>query len=275
MKKNNLFFKTLCMLSMVGVLFVSCESDTPEAEKAPEIPPVTTFMADLSFPIQEGGSNGRFHGDGEHSHWGVAATNVVVWQTILTVNLAIPVVAFKESFNHDVEYLADEKKWRWSYSFDHGGHTYEANLYGKLDGDYSKWEMYVSKSDAFENFLWYSGKSALDESHGSWTVYGHPEKGAQTALLDIDWNRKSEEVADIKYTSIEAGGDLEGSYIHYGTTDEGDYPTFYDIYLKSEDNLVEIDYDPATKQGMVISNKYFGDDNIRCWNKELKNMECN
>jgi hypothetical protein len=131
-------------------------------------------MADFPFPTnKEDVKNGRLNG--EYDHWAFASTNVVIWQSILTLNSAIPVIAFHESFNHEAEYLPNEKKWRWTYSFDEGQHTYQANLYAKLDGNQVLWEMYVSKSGVFEDFLWYSGISAVDESLGSWKIYGYPQ----------------------------------------------------------------------------------------------------
>lgn len=275
MKKNSVFWKICWMLSFAVILFTGCKSEEEaEAPKAPEIPPVSTFMADLSFPTDmEGANNGRLKGEGEHAHWTFAATNVVIWQSVLTVHLAIPVIAFAESFNHDVEYLADEKKWRWAYSFDEGQHTYEAKLYTKLDGDNVRWEMYVSKSDAFENFLWYSGVSALDKTHGSWTVNAYPEHEPK-ALLLIEWHKEADDIADIKYTNIEEGGNDKGSYIHYGTIAEEDFNTFYDIYLKSQENLVEIDYNTTTKQGRVTSKKHFEDEVWHCWDSSLINIDC-
>ena len=229
-------------------------------------------MADFSFQTeQDGAGNGRLNG--EYDHWALAAGNVVFWQSFLTLNLAIPVVAFHKSFDQKAEYVTGEKKWRWTYSFDEGQHTYKAKLIGKLDGDAVKWEMYVTKSGVYEDFLWYSGTSSLDEKHGSWIVYGNPD-GDRKPVLSIDWKRESDKIAEIKYTNIQEGSNDKGSYIYYGSTGKSDFDVFYDVNLKSEGSLVEIEYNTTTKIGRVKSKKHFGDELTRCWNSNLVNIEC-
>jgi hypothetical protein len=97
MKKNNLLLNTCWSILCFSILLSGCEPDEGgEAEKAPQIPPVSTFMADFSFPANKDDvSNGRLNG--EYDHWTFAAANVVIWQSVLTLNLAIPVIAFHES----------------------------------------------------------------------------------------------------------------------------------------------------------------------------------
>ena len=48
MKKNSVFWKICWMISFTVIVFTGCESEEdPKAEQSPEIPPLSTFMADL------------------------------------------------------------------------------------------------------------------------------------------------------------------------------------------------------------------------------------
>ena len=62
-------------------------------------------------------------------------------------------------------------------------------------------------------------------------------------LLGILWHRNPEEAtADIRYTNIVPGGAENGGYIYYGIRDNLPLDAFYDIYNKSQDNLITIQW---------------------------------
>ena len=85
-------------IAAVGVMS-GCKKDKP----APGLPPTSSMVMDYS-EFNSGGSGKSAHDGGispydSSTAWGWAATNVVIWNVVLTVNLAIPVAAFVESFN--------------------------------------------------------------------------------------------------------------------------------------------------------------------------------
>jgi len=45
-----------------------------------------------------------------NDNWTWAATNVTIWNIVISVNLAIPVAAFKEALKHPGEYQ-DDGSW--------------------------------------------------------------------------------------------------------------------------------------------------------------------
>jgi hypothetical protein len=46
------------------------------------------------------------------------------------------------------------------------------------------------------------------------------------------------------------------------------------VYLKSQESLVEIDYHTTTHQGTVVSKKHFGNESTYCWDSALLNVDC-
>ncbi|MGB3587558.1 MAG: hypothetical protein WBA23_13510, partial [Tunicatimonas sp.] len=181
--------------------------------------------------------------------------------------------AFQASFDQEAEYIPSEQRWNWSYDVAHGNTSYQANLYAKpVDGNIN-WEMYISKSDAYENFLWFEGISAQDGSNGTWTVNVEPEGNSREALF-IDWKKAGEEVASIKYTVTDPVSDQKNSYIEYGKSDDTTFDSFYRVYLAKEDNLMKVDYNSETKVGRVQDPARFEDNEWRCWNSELVNTDC-
>nr|WKN39573.1 hypothetical protein K4G66_12810 [Tunicatimonas sp. TK19036] len=244
--------------------------DDPGA--APVIPSSATFAMDLSaFPSEEGANNGRL--EESKMHYGFAAINFVFWQSWLTVHLSVPVVAFKAALDQEATYIPAEKRWVWSFEVSEGQHTYEASLYAKVNDESVQWEMYVSKSDGFQDFLWYKGTSALDGTEGSWTVSIEPEKNAREGLF-IEWEKEDDEVASIKYTSIDKDSENKDSYIAYGKTSDVDFDAYYHVYISSEENIMKIDFNSETKIGRVQSQKHFQDDAWHCWNSELADVDC-
>lgn len=90
-------------------------------------------------------------------YWLNAAAHVTVWNTIITIGLAVPVAAFRESFNHEGVYQGN-KEWAWTYDVTTPDAVYTADLHGTIKDTTVLWEMYVSRAGVFEDFLWYYGE---------------------------------------------------------------------------------------------------------------------
>ncbi|MEM6840907.1 MAG: hypothetical protein AAF632_01670 [Bacteroidota bacterium] len=254
-----------------SILLTSCNEEedvVSDPGTAPAIPPSSSFVLDFSTFPSEQSSNGRL--EETKWHYGYAALNFAFWQSLIGLQMTVPVIAFNASFDQEAVYIPGEQRWNWSYEVSDGTNTYEANLYAKPADGKINWEMYISKSEAYENFLWYKGTSLIDGSGGNWTVSVEPEKNSREALY-IEWTKENEEVADIKYTVIDEDSDQLDSYIKYGRTNGSDFDSFYQVYLAKDDNLLTIDYNSETKAGRVQSSE---DEEWRCWNSELVDTEC-
>ena len=91
----------------------------------------------------------------------------ISWKTLVSAGMSVPIAAFAESFNHDAV-QQDDGRWMWQYSFQPlGSVNHSASLYANLSNDGINWEMYITRDDYFENFLWFSGTSDLFGKEGT------------------------------------------------------------------------------------------------------------
>lgn len=263
----NLTLKSALIIAVILMLASGCKK---EDKPAPAIPPQSSFVMDFSDFSNPDDTLGSREITTYHN-WGYSYANVVIWQTLLNVSLAVPVASFVESFNHEAVYHPDQDNWTWSYNVTVGLVVYEAQLTGYLQSDSVVWEMRVTKGTDFADFLWYYGKSALNETGGFWILQENPLN--PNVLLQIDWHKYADGTKDISYTNIRPGAPENGSYIFYGTA-LTDFDRFYQIYGKSADNLTEIEWSSVNKNGHVKDPHHFGDDVWHCWNEVLVDIVC-
>jgi len=257
------------MLFTVGVLFYGCKKE--DEKVAPTLPPQSAFVMNFSdFSDASDTTKSALQAD-TYLNWGYSFVNVAVWNTFLTVGLAIPVASYIEAFNHEAIYHPDTDDWTWSYNFNVGFVTYEAELTGALDGTMVDWEMRITQAGGFTDFLWYRGKSALDQSGGYWILAENPAN--PNDLLRIDWKKYADGTADIKYANIKFGDPENGSYIWYGTTLTA-FDRFYNIYRKPSNNHTNIEWSSTLKNGRVKDPLHFNDTQWHCWDNNLLDIVC-
>lgn len=238
------------------------EEDIPEQ---PQLPPENAFVQDFG---DFGGSSKR-----SSENYAFAALNVAFWNTVLYVNLVVPVRAWHEVRQDDPEWESDLNAWVWERTFNLNTGTYTAQLRGSVSGSQVTWTMYLSQSGGFQDFLWYSGEAQLDATQGTWTLYRSPENAEQ--YIDIEWhNTVNSDLDDIKYINAIPGDAGNGGYIHYGITANTDYEVFYNIYGIAEDRLIEILYNRASTMGKVRDDHQFGDEDWHCWNELQEDITC-
>jgi hypothetical protein len=265
MKKNKAFS---IMLLFAVTLFMTCSENPSEPTvEAPSIPPHSTFVMDF-----DDFSSTSLSKTAAKSNWLWAASNVAVWNTVIVVTLAVPVAAFAESFNHDPVFQTDGS-WLWSYTFQVLGLSYTAKLYGALQVDGVKWDMYISQQGLYTDFHWFSGKSDLLLTSGYWELNHQPSD--PKPFLNIDWHRSNTDLSgDIKYTNIIPDSDENGGYIFQAFNQPAPFTGMYDIYAASSQNLTQIKWDYETAAGRVSDPKHFGDDLWHCWDENLDDAEC-
>jgi len=269
MKKT---LSTFMLAIFIGlIIFSGCK----KKGDPPEIPPQETFAMDFSqFPEANQKMAGKIAADTTNNNWAFSILTVGFWQLVVTVNMVVPVLAFAESFNHEAKYVRkDGGKWKWEYNVnDNVGNTYTAKLYGQIDGDQVYWEMYISKSGDYTDFLWYDGISKLDNTQGTWTLYKAPTNPVE--YVDIEWHRNNDGTSDVKYTNVEPNSNGNGGYIYYGLTNDPDFNAFYDVYVIESNNLSEIRWNTTGYYGRVRNQTYFGDNEWHCWNNLLEDADC-
>jgi len=231
---------------LITVILVGCSKETvngPE-EEPPTLPPLESFKMEFS-DFQSSGS--------------------------MSKNASNQVILFVATIDQDKEPTQlDDGTWVWTVDYNLGvKHT--ASLHGKIVSTGVEWEMYISKENVYEDFLWYTGKSDFLGTEGTWTLNNDPNN--PTPLLGIEWNRKPQDgTADIKYMNIVPDGPENGGYIFYGINQETPYNAFYDIYNKGQDNHTEIEWNRTSKDGRVKDSKHFGDSDWHLWNSNLDDV---
>ncbi len=271
----------ILVLIFSALLIQSCqkgnEMDPYEGQEAPALPPAETFIMSMTpFMELDEGITAPDHANSRTiNNWGHSAANIIVWNTVLTVNMAVPVLSFYESFNHQPVYQG-QGVWLWAYQVSDNTGTYQAELYGELlANDEVKWDMYASKVGGFSQVHWYSGIVAIDRSYATWTLNYDPN--APEPLISIDYlSNDGNGVESIRYTNIIPGAPENGGYIEYrtGNVVPGEYDRAYDVYNNGLDNLLEINWDSVHKNGRVKDPNHFQDAEWHCWDNQVQDIDC-
>lgn len=262
---------TFFLLSLVFLLAAGCgkKADGP----APELPPEGSFIMDFNDFDDGKMSSARVNGaDSTVGNFGYAGINVLVWNVVIAVNAVVPVNAFRESFNHEPEWDRNLQRYVWEYTVDVLGRRYTAQLQGWIEGSDSRWEMYLSQAGGFQNFLWYTGRSAIARNNANWTINKDPQ--APTTYIGIEYTANSFTDAQIRYTNIIPGHEDNGSYIQHQIVDSPEFDRTYHIFSAKNDNLTEIEWSHHGLNGRVKDELHFTDTDWHCWDAAYLDATC-
>lgn len=255
----------------------SCQKNSMEdpadpyaGREAPQLPAAETFV--MSFD----GFDDPKAAPKSITNWGHSVANIVVWNTVLTVNLAIPTLAFHAAVGQEPEYQG-MGVWLWAYEVrGDDGETYRAELYGELlVDDEVQWDMFITQVGGWGRLHWYTGITATDGSYATWTLNHNPEN--ITPVLRIDYvEDNGNGTGAIRYTNIIPGHPDNGDYIEYreGNIAGGQFDRAYDVYRIGVNNLLEVNWDSVNKNGRVKDAVKFGDEDWHCWGTDLRDVEC-
>ncbi|MEN8117379.1 MAG: hypothetical protein ABFS16_10390 [Bacteroidota bacterium] len=269
----------LITVLLIAITLFSC--DKVEVRDVPGIPSYETMIIDFgemddtnkSAELVESVANKK-------TNWLVSATTVGVWSLILNTTLAVPVASFKESYGKSPVKTGDDT-WEWTYTFEGLKITYNARLVGTVQGEYNKWEMYITKNGS-EEFLWFEGTSAEDNSSGIWILYHSPEYNEE--VIKIDWKKEGEDIAEVKYTYVrelnnnDEPDKLYGSYLAYGLRD-AEFNAFVHIHIFNEmyDDFTDtyVEWSSADYSGRIKAEHFYQDTEWHCWDDTWKDIDCN
>lgn len=264
------------LIIFAAIIFWSCE----KKGDPPSLPPAESMQIDFS-QFVAGTKSATIATDAKgfsavnNTNWTVAATVAGVWNSILLLNLAVPVASFKLAVNNKPEYL-DGKKWQWKYTVQVVGATYTARLTGEIRSTDIKWEMYITRDGAggFAEFKWFDGTTNLDGKSGQWILV--QSQAQQTPMLQIDWTKDGATVGSVKYTYI-GSGSFQNSYIEYGLTTNS-LDAFYNVHFYETNRAkfvdVNIEWSTTAHNGRVKSVDYFLDSNWHCWDANGNDITC-
>ncbi len=276
------------ILMVIALFTLSCEkSENPsEQSLSPQLPPAETMAIDLQ-AFDGNGTSGKtalsvFEEKAPNGNWVFSQVVVGVWSTALYTTLSVPVTAFHAAFSQNPEMISEDT-WQWSYSVDGFTSEYTARLTGQLTEEAVLWNMYITKAgiEGYDEFLWFTGSSALDGNSGYWILNQGPER--PDPMLRIDWERSGEEIGSIRYTWVreldDQGNDdlFRSSYLEYGLQD-ANFDAYFNAYVYDV-NLqgfaeVEIEWSRDTFEGRVRSFAYFEDEMWHCWDGNGDDVAC-
>lgn len=268
----------LLLVLLILVLVPGCG----DVSGAPIIPPIETFLipfdtftgdaSSSSVSLSEQCPPASALTGNQSTNWDYAALTVGFWGAIVVVGLAVPVAAFRASFQHTPVQQPDGS-WIWSYSVSIGGSVYSAELHGQFITEGVHWDMRISKEGGYQDFLWYYGEHKLPATEGFWILKQSPT--VPNDLLQIDWSRNiSAGTYNITYTNIVPDGPENGGYIDFQYTDGIPYDYICDIYNKGADNHTYIEYSSSTEGGRIKDLNYFSDNDWHCWDSDRINVVC-
>lgn len=277
-------FAFLLALFLGITLLTSCEKEpvVPGGEEMPpQLPPQESFimpftgfedadtsgLSGKSSPYEKGGPT-------TYTNWFVAASNVVVWNTVLGVTTGIPVASFREAFNHQANYVGNGI-FVWAYDFKVAGKTYIASLNGQFinNNQEIKWEMKVSQPGGFNELVWYTGIVSEDLTKATWTLNHKPLNPEPFISIDYQLDKTSNALT-LRYTNIIPGSPDKGDYIEYRTLPGATFNRAYDVLRYQEDNFLEIEWDVPSYEGRVKNPNWYKDENWHCWNDAQMDVDC-
>lgn len=270
------------------VFAASCDNSDDGTDEANNLalPPYESMVIDFS-DFTDDSNSGKsaslvYDNKAPNGNWFFSRIVVGVWNSALFTTLAVPVASFKSAFAHTPEELGDNK-WQWTYSVDGFTSEYTARLTGQVTGEEVLWEMYITKVGigAFEEFLWFSGSSAMDGNSGYWLLNESAER--PEAMLRIDWERSNDEIGNIRYTWVREMDEQENddmfkdSYLEYGLQD-GDLDAYFNAHAydsnKQDFSDVRIEWSRETFVGRVRAFDYFEDEVWHCWDSNGDDVQC-
>lgn len=270
--------KELRFILIIAALVIISSGCTKE-DAVPDLPPQGSMVMQIDNFWEGSPSPVTIETETPHSNFLFAAGNVYVWSTVLTLQMAVPVAAYRESFNNEAVWDRSAKEWVWSYDIDFNTTTYSAELHSNTSGDSVNWEMYISKSSGYTDFLWFSGVSNTANTAGSWTLNKDPDNiikdvDENVPFLVIEWAIEENGTTELTYTNIEESSANNGNYIKYGKLGDPDLDAFYDIYKNWDEEIISIRWNTTDHYGRVLSMTHFQDPYWHCWNESFLNIAC-
>jgi hypothetical protein len=239
---------------------------------APILPSVETMAIDFGQMANEAKSANTVK-----TNWVYSATSVGIWNIIIGVTFAVPVACFAEAFNNQPTQIND-LTWQWEYSVNFENSTYQARLQGIFISDQIQWRMYITKTDSFDDFLWFEGTSEIGRRSGEWTFYHSPEFPER--MIEIDWTTDGEKVGEITYSYVRELEDdkFYGSTLTYGLQNmEFDAYANIHAYNSNSDTFTDtsIEWNRTNYAGRIMAEHIFADTEWHCWDQQANNTDCN
>jgi hypothetical protein len=269
MKSNAIEKYLIGFLCLHMALLPACNDNPNSAgDSAPEIPPIGTMVADISF-FDDGNQSLQKSSSPQASHFLQAAVRVGIINLFLLAGSAIPVAATAAAFSEEPE-LQEDGKFHWIHN--NPNLNIELDLTAQVNPGNIDWQMLVTRENPTEltNFRWYEGRNEIGLNTGYWIFYDdtQPEDDIQT--VRVDWDYTDDDNKELTITNVKTGDSKYDSWIRY-TVNGDDVTLMY--YDSEEDVQVEISWNRSDRTGYLIDPAY-ENGSKSCWDSQRQNTDC-
>ena len=249
-------------LLAVGILIVfffsltTCEKEPTEPEDvAPELPPVQSMQADLSFfkPM----SNSTLNKTTLSKHnFVAAAARVAFLNTTVFLASVVPTAVLAAALSQQPT-LEEDGKWHWIFTAEQVPNTFSVDLAGWIDTPNAEvvWKVYITSNTHtpdLDHFPWYHGRSKIGNKEGWWIFHDDKSPDSLIEMIKVDWEITDENDSELIFTNVKATSNEFGDYLKYGIelTDR------FVIYFDASENMNNTIYwNAETKAGYI---EWFG-----------------
>lgn len=266
------------ILILLGVLaFTSCrKEESPfDTNRKPILAPVESMLMDYSNFRLSAKKSVATSEKSSIDNWITSALALGTWNMRIDENLAVPVGAFREAFNHP-DVLVGNTTWAKTYSLVINGIAYNCKLEGNLDkNNYStQWKMFVTKiaddGSSYSDFLFFSGITSADGNSAVWHLNRGPEFNGN-AYLNIEWVRN----ISLKYTLVDTAEINDGSVLEYRKINDPGLNNQFILRDANRSSDITIQWNSTNRNGKVQSKQWYNNADWHCWSENYLNTLCN
>jgi hypothetical protein len=279
---KQLFF--VLTVLMAAFVFQSCEKEgvveIPGNLKAPELPPAALYTIptyDIAHDSITESEKELVRGPFTQANWLHAGVSLLVWNSVVVINLALPVNAIGQAFNQHAQYIGNQT-FAWTYMYTAspqlGGGKYHVILTGQyLSADEVEWKLTASQVGGFQNFVWVTAITATNHTEAEFTIYRNPGNPDAYLRINSTYDIFNEEAA-VRLTNIIPADPNNGHYIEYGANYSTGFNRSFELYAGPA-NILDIEWNAPQRYGRVRHEAHFGDTDWRCWDTNLFDVDCN
>lgn len=245
------------LLAVGGMIILTlglttCEKEpTKPAAVAPDLPPVQSLQADLSF--FKPNSNLTLNKTTlSKSNFLAAVVRVSAINLTVFAASSIPIAVLSAALTQPVE-LKSDGKWHWIFTTSEGPFAFSVDLVGWIDNSAAEavWEVYISSNTFFpalNHFLWFEGRSKIGNKEGWWKFYDHQSPDSLIETLRVEWDLEDENDRELVFTQTKVGSKNYGDYLKYGI----ELTDHFLIYYEASKNLTNTIYwNSETRAGYI------------------------
>ncbi|MCD4760738.1 hypothetical protein K8R42_02455 [bacterium] len=267
------------MATMLIIAVTGCKKDNDNdiIPNAPPLPPLSSLVMDFSeFDNPDDTIPGRDLSS--YTNWGRSYVLVSAWNMAVTAVVAIPFASYAVALSQTPVYIPGTGAWVWAYDFTANSVVYSAELTGYYDGaDSVAWEMRISQTGGYTDFLWYHGKMHIANNeidYVNWIILDNPVNN--NPFLKIDWtyfNNVGNESTSTTYTNINSASPGYHDFINFAVFVTDNFREFL-VFDASEGIITDIEYYVDTREGRIKDPVFFLDEEWHCWDTNLMNVVC-